>query len=455
MNFKIRSALLFSALMAFILLASYIVIYALYANFKKDEFFLRLEQKAWTTYKLLIDIKEIDHNLLQVIDKNSINALYDEKVLIFDKNHNLIYSSIDDHAITYNKELLDEIESEKLVKYSDADREVVGIFIQSGANKGIAIASANDKFGKIKLQKLLYILIFSYLAALLASAFISYFYVKQAFAPIDILNKQITRIRQNRLNERVPVTESQDELNQLAINFNKMLERIEAAFYVQKSFIQHASHELRTPLANLITSCEAALNRNLTIEEYRSLIKSLNEEHHNLVELTNALLLLSKYESATEELLQDKIRGDELLFQTIEEVQALFPKHIIHFNFDKPPTDESELTISGNEVLLKTALGNLMRNACKYADNKQISIRLLSPPQSICFEFSNQGPTLYEDEIEMMSQPFFRGRNAENQTGYGLGLSITKRIVDLHRGSLLYSKESQLNHFTIEIPRNI
>jgi signal transduction histidine kinase len=441
-------------MLASILLVSYVVIYFLYADFKEDEFFLRLEQKALTTYKLLVEVKEVDQELLQIIDRNTLNALYDEKVLVFDHHHKLIYSSLDDHAITYNDELLNKIESEELVKYSDGGREVVGILVKSGTQKGIVIASANDQFGKAKLQNLLYILVFSYLAALLISAFLSYFYVKQAFAPIEILNKQITRIRQNRLNERVPVTEAQDELNLLAINFNKMLERIEAAFNVQRSFIQHASHELRTPLANLITSCEAALNRNLTNEQYRELIESLNEEHHNLVELTNALLMLSKYEGQDDGFVLGPIRGDELLFQIIEDTQTLFPDHIIHFNFDELPTDESELTISGNEVLLKTALLNLMRNACKYTDNGQVTIQLVSLPQSLRFEFTNSGPTLDDDEIKMMWHPFFRGRNVTKQKGYGLGLAITKRIVDLFKGSLIYQKSEQSNCFAVDIPKH-
>lgn len=453
MNFKIRSALLFSAMVAFILLVSYVVIYFLYADFKKDEFFLRLEQKALTTYKLLMEVKEVDQDLLQIIDRNTLNALYDEKVLVFDQHHQLIYSSIDDHAITYNDELLNKIESEELLKYSDGGRELVGILVKTGSQKGIVIASANDQFGKAKLQNLLYILVFSYIAALLISALLSYFYVKQAFAPIEILNQQITRIRQNRLNERVHVTEAHDELNQLAINFNKMLERIESAFDVQRSFIQHASHELRTPLANLITSCEAALNRNLSNEQYRELIESLNEEHHNLVELTNALLILSKYEGHDEGLVLQPIRGDELLFQIIEDTHVMFPNHIIHFNFDELPTDESELTISGKEVLLKTALLNLLRNACKYTDNGQVSIRLVSLPEALRFEFTNSGPTLGDDEIKMMWHPFFRGRNVNKQKGYGLGLALTKRIIDLFKGTLTYQKTDQLNCFKVDMPK--
>ena len=99
MSLKLRSALLFTAIVATILLICYTVIYALYAEFKKEEFVIRLEEKAITTYKLLVDVKEIDHHLLKLIDKNTLNELYNEKVIVFNKNREVIYSSFDKNDI--------------------------------------------------------------------------------------------------------------------------------------------------------------------------------------------------------------------------------------------------------------------------------------------------------------------------------------------------------------------
>lgn len=450
-NFKARSAILFTALVAVILMVSYVVIYFSYKRYKEDEFFLRLEQKALTTYKFLTEVQEIDYDLLKVIDKNTINALYNEKVLVFDINHKLIYSSIDDQAVSYSKELLEKIEKEGLIQYNEGYLEVVGLLVQHKGNKGIVIASADDTYGEKKLNNLLITLLISYICATALSAALSYFYVKQSFAPLDVLNRQITRIRQNRLNERVPVGKSQDELNQLAANFNNMLDRIESAFNVQRSFIQHASHELRTPLANLITSCESALNKNLSVNEYRELIESLNEEHRNLVELTNALLLLSKYESQAEDLILPEIRADEALFAIMDEVQQLYPQHSIHFSFREMPETEDALNIRANDVLLKTALGNLLRNACKYASDNQVRIELNLTNSGVTFSFYNNGNVIADDELEYLMQPFFRGRNSEKTKGYGLGLSIAKRITELHHGTLSYQKMNGENVFRLTL----
>lgn len=451
MNFKVRSAILFTALVAVILLMSYVVIYFSYKQFKEGEFFLRLEQKALTTYRFLTEVKEIDYDLLKVIDKNTINALYNEKVLIFDQSHKLIYSSIDDQAVSYSEELLHRIEQEQVIHYNEGYLEVVGLLVSHKGTKGIVIASADDKYGEKKLNNLIIILLVSYLFAIALSAALSYFYVKQSFAPIDVLNKQITRIRQNRLNERVPLRKSQDELSQLAANFNNMLDRIESAFNVQRSFIQHASHELRTPLANLITSCEAALNKNLTVQEYRLLIESLNEEHRNLVELTNALLLLSKYEGQLETQHLPELRADEVLFAVMEDVQELYPDHQMHFRFIQMPEQEQALRVRANEMLLKTALGNLLRNACKYAQDGVVNVELDLAAGGVVFSVMNAGPGIADDELEYLMQPFFRARNAGQAKGYGLGLSIARRIAELNRGTITYRYRDGVNIFSMHI----
>lgn len=454
MNFKIRSAILFTAIVASILLVSYVSIYLSYVSFKEDEFYLRLEQKAKTTYKFLVEVKEIDYNLLKVIDKNTINELYNEKVLIFDESFRLIYSSIDDHEVSYSIDLLKQISKEKNIRYKEKGREVVGLLVSHNGKNALVLASATDTYGGKKLTNLRFTLIVSYIIALLLTAAISYVYVRQSFAPIDLLNQQITNINQASLNERVPENDSNDELNKLAQNFNQMLNRLESAFKVQRSFIQHASHELRTPLANLIASCEAALKKEQTPDQYRALIKSLNEEHHNLVEVTNALLLLSKYESSKNQIEFKEIRIDELLFEAIEEAHTQYPKHLIKFNLYDELTEQN-LTINGNDVLLKTALNNIIRNACKYSENHEVEIELNIIQENLVLSVRNVGQTIDDDELDLMLQPFFRGKNAVNQKGYGLGLSIAGRIIELHEGQITYQKAASLNQFNVQFPNRI
>lgn len=452
MNFKIRSAILFTALVAIILLACYAVIYFSYKDFKEDEFYARLEQKSITTYQFLKDIKDADRRLLDASSRNAIFTMYNETVIVFDSNYKIIFKSPEALLPTkYTLEFVKEIAQKKTIRFKDGQSEAVGKLVEHNGNHAIVIASAIDKFGGKKLLNLQFILTVSFVLGLLVTALLSYFYVKQAFAPIDILNDQITRISQNRLNERVTVKQSQDELNQLAQNFNKMLDRIEHAFKIQRSFIQHASHELRTPLANLITSCEAALNKQHTTDEYQKLIESLNEEHHKLVEVTNALLLLSQYENEELSKNVETVRIDEIIFESVEEVQTLYPNHIIKFRMNEALTEE-KLTLNGKFILLKTAISNLIRNSCKYSDNNEIIITVDKTNDLLEIAISNTGPTIEDHEIPFLMMPFYRANNAQTIKGFGLGLSIANRIILLHNGSIHYSKENNTNLFTISFP---
>jgi signal transduction histidine kinase len=449
MSIKVRSAILFTSIISLILGASFIFIYYSYKDFKEDEFFLRLEQKALTTYKFLTEVKEIDYDLLKVIDRNTINELYQEKVLIFNDSLQLIYSSIDDQAIEYSTDLLKEIKQQRKITNHLNSQELVGIYVNHNNSKGIVIASATDKHGEKKLSNLKFILIAVYLTALLVTALLAYFFVKQSFKPIEILTKQISNINQHQLGERLPENKSNDEINLLAKNFNQMLSRIENAFKVQRSFIQHASHELRTPLANLITSCELALSKQLTNQQYAELIKSFNEEHHHLIEVTNALLMLSQYENKSYRKDDTETRVDEIIFETVDEIQKDYPAHKIKFMIEDSLT-ENQLTLNINPILLKTAITNLVRNACKYGKSNEVEIALnYNLTSGLNVDFKNDGTTLSDEEVQMIMQPFYRGLNTNGQKGYGLGLSITNRIIELYNGSLTYHKRNDNNIFKL------
>jgi sensor histidine kinase regulating citrate/malate metabolism len=113
MNLKQRFSSLFSLLFSAILAAVMFIVYTLFAQFRTEEFKERLAEKAITTIRLLNEVKEVDNQLLKIIDKNSINQLYNEKILVFNEQLEVVYSSIDDAPITWKKEELRKIKEEK------------------------------------------------------------------------------------------------------------------------------------------------------------------------------------------------------------------------------------------------------------------------------------------------------------------------------------------------------
>ena len=140
--------------------------------------------------------------------------------------------------------------------------------------------------------------------------------------------------------------------------------------------MQQASHELRTPLTSMLAQTEAAIDKDLSSRESNAILRSLKEDQQHLIELTNSLLLLSKYEKLPALTELAVIRVDETLYEAIDTIKLLFPDCSILVNFTTLPDNDSFLTVLGNEVLLRSALQNLVKNACFYSDDNHVAINI-------------------------------------------------------------------------------
>lgn len=454
MSLKFKLALLLTTIVSVLLLASFTTVYIFYSEFRQEEFYQRLRDKCLTTYKLLIEVEEMDHELIKVIDKNTIYALYDEKVLIFDSNDKIIYSSIDDKKITYSLSMLRKIKKEGELRSTEGESEVYGALVREREHTYVVLASAHDKYGKEKLNNLKWTMIVTFLTGVVLSCLISFLYARSIVNPLEQLNLQVQRINENNMREKVTVGKAKDEITSLAKNFNLMLDRIDNAFAIQKSFVQHASHELRTPIASMISQTESALDKKMSLEEYKTLLGSLLEDQRELADLSNALLLLSRYEQMQFNEKWPLIRLDEVIYKSIDMVQALYSGYNIKFDFVDIPEDENSLNIYGQEILLQSAFRNLIKNACHYSADKSIQIEMNFSSYEIAVEIINRGITLTQEEIGHLFTPFFRGQNSIQKKGFGLGLSICQRIIAIHNGKITYSVPApEINLITVVLPR--
>ena len=441
MNLRIRFAFWFAAFVAIVQSVTFAVIYIQSAEFRKEEFFERLEQKARTTQRLWFDVQEIDSTLLKIIDRNTLTSLNHERVLMFGKDNQLIYSSIDDDSVYIDYALLHQIRQEKEVNHTDpvTKFETTGLVVESDGKEYVMMASAYDLYGYRKLTNLFNILGFTWIMGLGMTVLLAYLYVRKIVGrPLANLTEQISTIGENDLTIRIEVPENQNELSILAQNFNALLERLEQAFEAQHNFVQYASHELRTPLANMLSETENALSKDRSPEVYRQTLHSLREEQSRLVEMTNSLLLLSRYKKARLSDATPKIRIDEVLDNTIEDIKMSTPEYRIVLGFSGMPENENGLLIRGNEALLRTAFRNLLENACRYSFDNSARIQIISTREHLEICFDNLGPTLSAVESNRLFTPFFRGENASGKRGYGLGLVIAQRILHIHGAEIKY-----------------
>ena len=456
MNLKAKLAIWFAVLVAFILSVTFVVIYLQSADFRREEFYGRLEQKALTTQRLLVEVKEIDSVLLRIIDRHTLMSLPEEQILVFDSDNRLLYSNIDEDSILFDYSLLAEVREYGALQrmFPETQRELLGLRLNDSGVSYLVLASAFDRFGWRKMTNLRNTLIITWLLGLGLAVVTAYLYVRNIVGrPLSQLTQRISAIRGDNLKTRLEVPENQDELTILARNFNDLLERVERAFDAQRSFVQFASHELRTPLANMLSETENMLSKERTVLEYQETLCSLREEQSRLIDMSNALLLMENYEQVELSAQTPRVRIDEVLFHTIDEVRTLNPEFRVQVDFAAVLEDQNELMMQGNSALLRTAFRNLIENACRYSDDQTVHIRIQPTGTSLELSFDNSGKTLSETEVRLLFTPFFRGRNTSDKRGFGLGLVMAQRIFRLHRGMLAYQLTTAgLNRFLVSLP---
>ncbi|MCB9174002.1 MAG: HAMP domain-containing histidine kinase [Flavobacteriales bacterium] len=436
LNIKTKLTLQFTLIVSLILILFSVSVYYFSATYRVSEFYSRLENKAISTARLLVDVQEVDHDLLKIIDKNTNVSLYDEKVMIFDYKNKLIYNSSDENNLFVTEELLNQIRLENEVRLVYKNHEVLGLLYTDKFDRFVVIASALDIYGRNKLNNLKWVLILGFLLSIGIIVFLGKMFAARALKPMSEVVNQVEKITISSLNLRVDEGNGTDEISQLAITFNRMLEQLESAFGMQKSFVSNASHELRTPLTAITGQIEVTLMKARSQGEYKDILKSILDDIKNLNEISNGLLDLAKASSDISAITKQKVRIDELLWSARTELLNRKKEYKIAIQFITSIDDESLLTINGNEHLLKTAIFNLMDNACKYSADNSVSINLSVIDKLFTIEFIDNGIGIEPDELEKVFQPFYRAQNAKNISGSGLGLPLTKKIMEIHGGQL-------------------
>lgn len=451
LNQKIQ--LLFSISFLVCLGISFVAVFLIYSAYRKQEFFQRLNDKAHTTLKILVEVEQIDHDLLQVFDRNTINSLYEEKILIFDSDGKPIYSSLDDTKVLFPGQVLGQLrEGKKEIKYTEGEFEVYACRLIDRKKTYFAITKAKDIYGRNKLSFLGYSLSIGFLLAMAGIFFLTRFLSRQITTPIQKLTKEISAFSPENLSQRVTTPESKDEIALLAIRFNELLNRLENSFIFQKNFIHHVSHELKTPIAVLISNLEK------TAESKNELMWKQGFDFQKnglmqLAEVINTLLELSKYESKTFNRLFAEIRIDEILFECFEDLKKLIPDSNFDLQMGEEISEERFLTILGDGPMLKIAFFNLLRNAIHYSENHSTRVILDAVGNNLELKIQNNGLTLQPTDQGKLFTHFFRGENSRNKKGVGLGLVMVGKILRLHSGEIEYgiTPEGQ-NQFLIQLP---
>lgn len=220
----------------------------------------------------------------------------------------------------------------------------------------------------------------------------------------------------------------------------------------QNRFITDASHELRTPLTSLRTSIEVNLrNKNLTMTQAKKLIESNLEDVEYLRVLSDGLLRLAYYQEPNGNMLFEKVSLKEIVENAVDKVKALALDNKIGIN-----SKIENLEINGDKKSLTELLVVLLDNAIKYGkQNSSVKINTLKEDGKVIISVSDNGIGIDEKDLPHIFDRFYRAeksRSKENVSGYGLGLSIAKKIVELHNGLIsVKSEKGKGTTFTVTL----
>ncbi|MFZ1809111.1 MAG: HAMP domain-containing sensor histidine kinase [Cyclobacteriaceae bacterium] len=445
MNIRNKLTLLFIVIVAVIITLASISIYYSSADYRQDDFYNRLMNKAINTAKLLIEVEEVNASLLRRIERDNPLSLPREKIIIYNFKNEILFSTDEQFEIKITDQLLDNIRLDDEVRFKQADYEILGFLFSGPYDRFVVITGAVDIYGLNKLQNLRLILIIVFCASIFVVSIAGYIYAGRALKPISRVVSNVNDISISSLNLRVDEGNGKDEIAQLAHTFNEMLNRLESAFKTQKNFIANASHELRTPLTAITGQLEVLLMKDRTSNEYKSSVRSILEDIKNLNGIANKLLLLAQTSNKDQDKAFTKLRVDELLWQVREELQKHHSDYKVEIKLSEE-LDDRHLSIDGDEHLIKTAIANIIENACKYSDDQTVSISLLSQNNKLQISFRDHGIGISDSDLEVVTEPFQRGKNAIKTSGHGIGLSLVDAILKIHNAT--FEIKSTLNKGT-------
>jgi two-component system, OmpR family, sensor histidine kinase ArlS len=190
-----------------------------------------------------------------------------------------------------------------------------------------------------------------------------------------------------------------------------------------------------------------------TNSDYKQTLLLVLDEIKDLNNLSNKLLMLAQTSIDKGDLNFMPVRVDEIIWKCHKEILSRDAENSIDIGFGEGIDDDSKLMVFGNEILLKTAIINLIDNACKYSDNHHAEVHLDASADELILKITDQGIGISEKEMSMIFQPFYRSKRVLNSSGHGVGLSLAEKIISLHNGNIqVTSKVGEGTVFQVILP---
>lgn len=334
-----------------------------------------------------------------------------------------------------------------------------------GHRQRVVSALAMTRFGLLRLhvgrsmqaqvdetQEFIIILLTTLPFVFAAAVAVGYFVSSRALKPVAAMIATASDITANRLDQRITVPDTGDELARLAQTFNEMLDRLHQSFEEMRRFTADAAHDLRTPVTALRSEIEVGLMTNKTVEEFRESMEAVLVEAEHLGRLTNHLLDLCREDYGLHPDQNEAVALNAVIGEVIDNLEMAAHQKGIDFQVDLP----DQCAVFGDPMRIRRVFTNLLHNAVQYTSpGGHVWVRGGTADDQMRIEVADDGPGIPTEDLPHIFERFRRvdkSRNRE-QGGAGLGLSICKAIVESHGGQVdVQSSPGHGTCITVSLP---
>ena len=292
-----------------------------------------------------------------------------------------------------------------------------------------------------------------YIAALITAILVigaTYFFSKYLTDSLNKMNKVVKEVAEGNLDHELAI-KGKDEVAELGNSFNQMVKKLKQLEKIRKESTSDLAHELRTPLSNMKNYMEAIEDG--VIEWNSQTKKEMEEELDRLINLVNRLNELNNAEAKILNVNKESFNLKNTLQKIITGFELSAQQKDLDFNINFKTGEQ----IYADKSSLQQVLNNVISNAVKYCyENSKIAISVKEDKQDKVIKISNQGPTIKEKDLPYLFERFYQVDKSRSQKveGMGIGLAITRNLVEANGGSIEVESQNEVTTFTIRLPKS-
>lgn len=296
------------------------------------------------------------------------------------------------------------------------------------------------------------ILLVSLPTALVLAIIIGYVLTARVFKPVVQMQRSAAKITIEDLDQRLELPRARDELHDLARTYNEMLSRIHDAVGRLRRFTGDVSHELRTPIAVIRAEADLAMRRPREAAEYNAALQRIKKEANGMTSIVEDLLLLARAEGKSAKMTWSVVKLSKFIEDLQQSVALEFQNRKVKLNIDV----DGDVSFEASSTYLSLALKNILINAAKHSPSEgNVHLRGRVTESLLTLSIKDEGEGISPQDLPHVFDTFYRADTARNRAagGVGIGLSLAKALVKLHKGTITATSEvGSGSTFTVAIP---